>query len=668
MKQNKNESILCIGEILVFIASLFLLFNRGSLGNVMRISIAGAISILFILLSDSIKSIYQSKKVAKLSWLFGIILILCVYYAVGSLNMFGPYFSLEGSYSGVFKASIAILAVVLSYLSMLKQHSKVYLYTTYASMLILIYYAGLAISLNEGYIIVIITTILMLINIVKKEGDLLFFSKALSYIFFFYAIYYLKDLEPIPLSLLCLTNLLNILIVGYKDKEYSSDKIYLFLLIIMLYKLANIILIFDYKVFLIGAITFSEFIYNYLNKNQNKYYDILIKITYNIFYIYVLFHLPLTNIVVTASTCAMILVSSIGSCILRNNNKRELVILPIKLVILANILFYSVNINIFNIYPMIIAFIINLVLLIIYKIVKKESIKKELLFLMILNILIPLFNNTLNIIEYLLAIIIVFIDYYMIVIKSNYTGIKKVLINIVYILINLYLINVLDTSNIKYVLFAIIMLVIMANSFDSEFLLLASLIAFLYSGVQYISGLDIGILGYALKECLLLSGLYIFLTYIIKEKKTHTWMIILVDILIIYNLLHDPYHLIPLCVSVGVLIIGILRDKKLYSSVLVLFLISCYSTLLEYKIPGIAYIFILGFGLIIYSFYNKERLIEAKDKLKKEIFEDDEEDTEVPQEVSERVKAMGASYCVNCGNIMAASDIYCRHCGYKKEE
>lgn len=668
MKQNKNESILCIGEILVFIASLFLLFNRGFLGNIMRISIAGVIAILFILLSDSIKSIYQSKKVAKLSWLFGIILIICVYYAVGKLNMFGPYFSLEGSYSGVFKASIAILAVVLSYLSMLKQHSKVYLYTTYASMLILIYYAGLAISLNEGYILVIITTILMLINIVKKEGDLLFFSKALSYIFFFYAIYYLKDLEPIPLSLLCLTNLINILVVGYKDKNYSIDKIYLLLLCIMLYKISDKVLVFDYKVFLVGAVTFSEFIYNYLNKDQNKYYDICIKLVYNIFYLFVIYNLPLSNILVTGVTCAMILVSSIGSCILRHTNKHELTVLPIKLVVLANIMLSSVNLNLLGIYPMIIALIINMILLIIYKIVKNKTLKYELLFLMILNILIPLFNNTLDILEYILAVIIVFVDYYLIVVKANFTGIKRVLINIVYILINLYLINVLDASNIKYVLFAIIMLIIMANSYDSEFLLFAALIAFLYSGVQYITGANLGLLGFALKECLLLSGIYIVINYIIKSKKDHTWLIILIDLLLVYNILYDPYHLIPTVIAIGVIAMGIYKEKKLYTSVLILFMISCYLTLLEYKISGFVFLFIIGFGLILYSFYNRERIHDNMAQLLRDDPEDEEEEEViVPKYVDKQVKAMGASYCANCGNIMAASDIYCRHCGYKKE-
>ena len=195
MKQNKNDSILCIGELIIFITSVFLLFNNGFLNNILRLAIGGVVAILFIILSDSFKKTYDSKISSKLSWFLGVILITLVYYTSGKLNMLGPYLSLEGNNLHIFYSTMAILVLVLSYLSSLKQHSRAYLLVVYAAMLVLIYYAGLSIGLNEGYTFVVITTILMLINIIKKEGFLCDFTKAMSLLVFFFCMYSFKELE-----------------------------------------------------------------------------------------------------------------------------------------------------------------------------------------------------------------------------------------------------------------------------------------------------------------------------------------------------------------------------------------------------------------------------------------------------------------------------------------
>jgi hypothetical protein len=115
MKQNKNDSILCIGELIVFITSIFLLFNNGFLNNILRLAIGGVIAILFIVLSDSFKTIYNSKISSKLSWLLGAILITLVYYTAGKLNMLGPYLSLADNNLNIFYSTMAILVLVLSY-------------------------------------------------------------------------------------------------------------------------------------------------------------------------------------------------------------------------------------------------------------------------------------------------------------------------------------------------------------------------------------------------------------------------------------------------------------------------------------------------------------------------------------------------------------------------
>ncbi len=671
MKQNKNESILCIGEFLVFVASIFLLFNRGFLNNILRISIIGAIALIFILLSDSFYKAYNSKTSSKLSWLFGIILIALVYYTAGSLNMLGPYLTLEGANGSIFKATMAILVLLLSYLSVLKQHSKSYLLIVYASMLILIYYAGLSISLNIGYIFVILTSILMLINIIKKEGDLLKFSKYVSLVIFIYSIMMFKELEAIPLALLCLFSLLNILTIGYKDKQSIFNKFYYIFLGITIYQLLPFVNSYEYNVLIIGALTFSDFIYSYLNK-ENNISNKIVKVLYNSVYIYVLLNIQPIYLIPTITISSMILLSSLGSIILKNHNKIEGALFIFKLVVTMNVILVSLNVNYLKLYPIIISLIINMLLLLIYYIIKKEPIKKLIILLLLINLFLPIFNTPLSILEYILALVIIFIDYYLIVIKHNYMGIKKVLIDIAYIIINTILLNQLDLGYVKYIIMAIILLLVIANSLNNEFLLTASLLAFLYCGVQYISAIQVGLLGFVLKEILLISGIYIILKYIIKDHiESKTWFIILIDLLLIYNIFIDKNYILPVIVSVITIIYSLTKEHKVYNSVLILSAISFYLLFASYSISGYILLFVIGIFLIIYSMTNRDQVVYIKN-LVNDALEENEDNTEVEiieqDEVPRVFKKNEASYCVNCGNIMAGEDHFCRHCGYKKED
>ena len=55
MKQNNKENVLCIGEIIIFIATTYLLLNSFFLANITRIIISGVVSFFFIILSDHVK-------------------------------------------------------------------------------------------------------------------------------------------------------------------------------------------------------------------------------------------------------------------------------------------------------------------------------------------------------------------------------------------------------------------------------------------------------------------------------------------------------------------------------------------------------------------------------------------------------------------------------------
>ena len=664
MKQNKNDSILCIGELIVFITSIFLLFNNGFLNNILRLAIGGVIAILFIVLSDSFKTIYDSKIASKLSWLLGAILITLVYYTAGKLNMLGPYLSLADNNLNIFYSTMAILVLVLSYLSSVKQHSRAYLLVVYAAMLVLIYYAGLSIGLNEGYAFVVITTILMLINIIKKEGFLCDFIKAMSLLVFFFCMYSFKDLEALPLALLYFVNLTNMLIVGKKDDNYS--RVFLFLLVIVLYKAFSVVRLYEYKVFIVAALSLSEVVYSILNKNKSKVYDIAIKIFYNIFYLYALFNIQTGDILITGSICGLIFFTSIAMSIMKD--KKELMLLLVKLVITLNLVLTSLNTIYVKTYPIYIALIINIFLLLIYLIAKKSKLKYELLALMIINILLVVNGSTLSIFEYFIGVLLLLVDYVIVILKNKSTGIKRVFINCLFIITNIVLLNCLDAVNTKYIIFAMLMFIVVIKSLDSEFMLLGALLAFLYTSIKYITGLDLGLLGFGLKEIIILCSIFIALRYVLRETKgEHEWVKILFNCLLIYNLCCEEYYMITLAIAIAMLVIGYIKDKKLYIVTSLLTIIIGSRILKSY-----IFLIILGAIYVLYALFNDEATRTNMSNMMKEAFEDTEEEIEsdeLPEEIVKEVqieKTKLASYCTHCGNIMAPVDEYCRYCGQKK--
>ena len=664
MKQNKNDSILCIGELIIFITSVFLLFNNGFLNNILRLAIGGVVAILFIILSDSFKKTYDSKISSKLSWFLGVILITLVYYTAGKLNMLGPYLSLEGNNLHIFYSTMAILVLVLSYLSSLKQHSRAYLLVVYAAMLVLIYYAGLSIGLNEGYTFVVITTILMLINIIKKEGFLCDFTKAMSLLVFFFCMYSFKELEALPLALLYFVNITNMLIVGRKDDNYS--RVFLFLLIIVLYKAFSVVRIYEYNIFMVAALSLSEVVYTLLNKRKSKVFDIAIKIFYNVFYFYALLNIQTSNILITGSICGLIFITSMGMSLLKD--KKELILLPIKLVITLNLVLTSLNTIYVKAYPIYIALIINAFLVLMYIISKKSNLRYELLALMLINVLLVINGSTLSLFEYFIGILLLLVDYVVIILKDRNNGIKRVFVNWLFIITNIVLLNCLDTVNTKYIMFAMLMFIIVIKSLDSEFMLFGALLAFLYTSIKYITGLDLGLLGFGLKEIIILCSIFIALRYIFREPKgEHEWVKILLNCLLIYNICCEEYHMITLAMAIAMLVIGYTKDKKLYVVTSILTIIIGSRILKSY-----IFLIILAAAFLLYALFSDEATRTNMSNMMKEAFEDDEEEIktdELPEEVIKEVekgKANLASYCTQCGNIMAPVDEYCRYCGHKK--
>ena len=134
------------------------------------------------------------------------------------------------------------------------------------------------------------------------------------------------------------------------------------------------------------------------------------------------------------------------------------------------------------------------------------------------------------------------------------------------------------------------------------------------------------------------------------------------------------------------------RELLIFSIIYSIRYISTLST------SSMLYLLIIGLALIIYATGDRESVNKLKEKFKEEFgpteeieveidsstFEEvekepaakktrkrkkaeiDKEEEIVSKTLAERVQNMGATYCINCGNILAGSDKFCPNCGTKK--
>ena len=660
MKQNNKENVLCIGEIIIFIATTYLLLNSFFLANITRIIISGVVSFFFIILSDHVKKEFNFDKESILAWTLGITEIIIMFYGAGKFGLIGQDFSTFGKYSHLFYTALTMLTMLMAIISKHKYKNNIFTHIIYLSILALIYIAGMVVKLNAGYTAVIIMSILMLINIVKKEGTLYTFSRNASLICIILTLCFYNKMD---IEILCLSYIINsISLFSIKRKEKEDYKKYLnaiinfaYLYIITQRGLSSINLVY---IAATGALV--DVVYNVMKVKEGKI-AIVNNTIYNLFYLYLFTQISTSTLINSVPIILIILINSIGKIFLNNQCEHEKYLLPIKLYLSTNILLNIANGMTLNINNLYINMIINIILLLVLVIFKNKKINYLALGIMIVNT-IPLLTNDIEIIQALPLTVLMIISYLVLNKKCGTTEMKKMLISILFLTITYQIVNNIDFTNIKYLILALISLLMMTKTKEKEYFYTLLLIIFEISTIKYLNILAFDLLALILKEIIIFIGAYLFTNNVIKDKDNkETWKNISLIFILILNLFITDFYLISLLVALIVYLymnMNKMSGEKISLAFIILYLALVVRTT---SIPFEMIIIGIGLALIAYVIKNKEKLktpISKTDEVIK-----GEEKTDISKEKNNNESVI--NFCTHCGKKVNQDELFCGYCGEK---
>ena len=664
MKQNNKENVLCIGEIIIFIATTYLLLNSSFLSNITRVIVSGVVSFFFIILSDHVKKEFNYDKGSMLSWILGIAEIIIMFYGVGKFGLIGQDFSTFGKYSQLFYTALTMLTMLMAIVSKYRYKNNLFTHIIYLSILALIYIAGMVVKLNAGYIAVIIMSILMLINIIKKEGNLYTFSRNASLICIILTLWFYQKID---IEILCLSYIVNsISLFSIKRKEKENYKKYLsaiinfaYLYIIIERGVSSINLVY---IAATGALV--DVIYNVTKVKEGKLATVNNAI-YNLFYLYLFTQISTSALINSIPIILIIFINSIGKIFLNNQCEHEKYLLPIKLYLSTSILLNIANGMTININDLYVNMIINIILLAVLVIFKNKKINYIALGIMLVNT-IPLLTNEIEIIQALPLTVLMIISYLVLNKKCGTTEMKKMLISILFLTITYQIVNNIDFTNIKYLILAIVSLLMMTKTKEKEYFYTLLLIIFEISTIKYLNILMFDLLALILKEIVIFIGVYLFITNVIKDKDSkETWKNISLIAILVLNLFITDFYLISLLVALMVYLymnMNKMSGEKVSLAFIILYLLLVIKTT---SIPFEIIIIGIGLALIAYVIKNKDKLKTPVSKIEEVI--KDAEETDMPKEKTE-VKPIDISainFCTRCGKKVEQDELFCGYCGEK---
>ena len=316
------------------------------------------------------------------------------------------------------------------------------------------------------------------------------------------------------------------------------------------------------------------------------------------------------------------------------------------------------TLNINNLY---INMIINIILLLVLVIFKNKKINYLALGIMIVNT-IPLLTNDIEIIQALPLTVLMIISYLVLNKKCGTTEMKKMLISILFLTITYQIVNNIDFTNIKYLILALISLLMMTKTKEKEYFYTLLLIIFEISTIKYLNILAFDLLALILKEIIIFIGAYLFTNNVIKDKDNkETWKNISLIFILILNLFITDFYLISLLVALIVYLymnMNKMSGEKISLAFIILYLALVVRTT---SIPFEMIIIGIGLALIAYVIKNKEKLktpISKTDEVIK-----GEEKTDISKEKNNNESVI--NFCTHCGKKVNQDELFCGYCGEK---
>ena len=235
----KIDVLLKLGVGMVFISGLlFATTTWGFINDFIKAIALIAFGGLFLALSLFTEQRLKLYRSSYMYWILSMLFFILTIVGILYLGVFGDYLTYAGPGSDLAYVFTFLTIAGFSFTTYLKFPKKMFIYIVYisitASLAFLLSYFNLSQMLN----VAIISTIIMLINIIiRKNNTINIFSKIASYILFAFIVISNPD-NPIDVLIACIINIINLNILTFVDREdnlslFSIIPTYILIIILM---------------------------------------------------------------------------------------------------------------------------------------------------------------------------------------------------------------------------------------------------------------------------------------------------------------------------------------------------------------------------------------------------------------------------------------------------
>lgn len=649
---NKLSNSLDFGIFILFTAAIlsFML----NLSNIVRVIIPLGVSMIFFILSYQEENSLNMKNNSKLPYFLGLILLVYSYFMAGTYNLLG---NLLVSDSYIFLHSIFILIGILLIVSSVKYKSYILRILAYVSLVFGLFNLLRYYNIEEIYIMITISALLLIYNIFKFNKK----SEWLSIVFILASIVFYFDSTYIIMAVLFALNVVNLLVISYKDNKNNFISFIIMIvstLIFTLFVFGNDITnnIDNIELILFILLSVEDIIYSIICNNSSTTFErIIINALYFTILIYDLFEVNnMFNTIIM--NLILLCITVFESYIINNNDEKK--ILPFKFELFFVVLLYkSSDIIPCNYSSELILLLISLAIILISLFVKNNTYKKNcdiaLLFIDTISIF-YLFDSKYVYFLYLLLAI----SYYFLRNNSNNNINNWLKVDsIIFLIVILYKIFFDNLTNIELLINIVFFgyLLLMNRKKNNIYALLLCFECLLF--VSYISNVTkVSNIQEILVIGIMLLFVILFSTLIYDDNKSRLKFISYFNILfVIMSLVYGGIYTYigVLIISIVIIICSYYYDVSIskYMSIVEAIFIALI-ILIHYSIPFIVLLFIIGL-LFVFIIPLLMKKYEENDN-----YNDN-------YKVINYVDKNDYNYCPKCGAKLEKEYRHCPKCGFK---
>lgn len=678
MNKNNNRVrwLLGIGAVLMYMAGVSLL-SSNEFNDALKVIINTLIGVFLVATSIGVEEKYKVNGLGKFSFILGLLSFVSTFIFVGSHEMFGTYFSLNGKGANLYTSFIFALIALFGYISSLRYKDFILVHVKYSGLLIALYTFMCHFSSNYLANLAVIGVIIVFLNYVKITPSINRYVKvaALFYVFFtiifFSDIYGNIDYDLVFALIVFIINVFNICISMKNDKGIAISIIGILLFLMNTALLSSTIFaesFYGLSLILSAAVlTLFELFLNAFKVIKDDRVLIFEKIVVNLCYLSLFSDSSglLEYGILTAIVFGMSFVNSF----VYKNDKYEYNIMPLKLIFVVNTVFSFINLKVISLSDVVYYIVFDLVFLLVMYLSKNEAHRLESTVLTLYYSAMLLFLDNMAPSIYVLAGVISLLNYYVVIIRNdNSTDIRGRLYYGLLLLMLIISLNDLNMNQSKYLISSLIFGILSIVSYKDKIGFAITLPALYISLFQYIQGI-VG-LDESIKALVHSITNYVCFTIWIDNfgieeiDKIRLQTISLV--ILSFMSLTSGYvlnTLLTIVVSVIMIYLGI-KERK-YNSIhnagivlIILSLIFLTSSLGEAKI--FIYLLLIGGGIIYFviRLISKGIPEETKEELVSAPKAKNDQDT--PHNDDRKV-----AFCYHCGNSLKGTEKFCGKCGTK---